>query len=52
MQKNTKSQKEQVQVSISMKAHQLKAIDEAAKAENRSRSNWIMNLVSMRLSGK
>ena len=51
--KNTnKTNKGQVQVSISMKAHQLKAIDNAAKAENRSRSNWIMNLVSLQLNKK
>ncbi len=52
MKSSTKTTKGQVQVSISMKAHQLKAIDDAAKSENRSRSNWIMNLVASRLSDK
>ncbi len=51
MKKPTKTNKGQVQVSISMKVDQLKAIDAAARVENRSRSNWIMNLVSVRLNG-
>ena len=39
-----------VQVSISMRAEQLRAIDSAAREENRSRSNWIMTLVASHLS--